>query len=118
MNEDLSKAAYAEFIKRSADGTLRTMDETGISGLAATVSDNPVIQEAMLGTYYGNLMAGDLEAEAAARVSTWNRMRSDRHAAMFRFSDIDAETAGRLAFDEMAGDPSGMLKLKERFFFG
>ena len=118
MNEGLSKAAYAEFIKMSADGTLRTIDEAGISGLAAAVSDNPVIQEAMLSTYYGSLMASEFEAEEAERVSTWNRMRSDRRAAMFRFSDIDAETAGRLAFDEMAGDPSGMLKLKERFFFG
>lgn len=118
MNEDLRKAAYADFIKMSADGTLRTMDETGVSSLASAVSDSPVVQEAMLGTYYGNLMSGELAAEEAERGSTWNRMKSARRNAMFRFSDVSAETAGRLAFDEMAGDPSGMLKLKERFFFG
>ena len=48
----------------------------------------------------------------------WKRMKSDRRTAMFRASGIGPDEAGRIAFDEMAGDPSAMLKVKERFFFG
>jgi len=114
---DRSRLAYTEFIKMSADGTLPSLDETSISEIASAMSDSPSIQQAAVGTYYSSLSSAELDAEEREREMSWNRLRQSRRDAMFRSADVSPEEAGRLAFDEMAGDPSGMLKAKERFFF-
>lgn len=110
--------AYASFLAMAADGTLGSLDEMDASALASSVSDEPTLQEAVLGSFYGSKMRSEIEGEAMERDMLWKRMKSDRRTAMFRASGIGPDEAGRIAFDEMAGDPSAMLKVKERFFFG
>lgn len=109
---------YASFLAMSADGSLGSLDESDASALAASVSENPIIQGAVLERFYGSKMQTEIENEAKESDMTWKRLKSNRRMAMFRVAGIGADEAGRIAFDEMAGDPSAMLKVKERFFFG
>lgn len=116
--QDERRDAYAGFLAMAADGTLGSLDEAEASALASSISDEPILQEAVLDRFYGSKMGTEIEDEARERDMTWRRMKSDRRTAMFRAAGVGASEAGRIAFDEMAGDPSAMLKVKERFFFG
>lgn len=119
--------AMSDFLAVSALGGLSDLGMDDAVNLAKAASADPEamgaaspadVQAAMLGTYFGAV--GDAEIMQAARDSEMAvaRMKSERWDTLFRVSGVSPEEAGRMMFDRDNGDPSAMLKVKERYYFG
>jgi len=127
--KDTKKAATAvsDFLAVSSIGGLPDLGVDEAVQLAKDASGDPKalglerpedVQEAMLGSYFGAL--GDAEVHAANREAEMGvaRMRTNRWNMLFRMAGIDPDGAARMTFDRENGDPSAMLKVKERYYFG
>ena len=119
--------AMSDFLAVSALGGLPDLGMDDAVDLAKSASADPEamgaespadVQAAMLGAYFGAV--GDAEIMQAARDSEMAvaRMKSERWDTLFRASGVSPDEAGRMMFDRANGDPSAMLKVKERYYFG
>ena len=114
----LREAAYASFITLAADNSLGKLDEGVAAEMIRDMTDDPAEQEAAIATFYGDKLIGELVEYRDASYAQMALLKTERRDAMFRNGNVDGDTAARVMFDEMSGDPSPMLKLKEQFFFG
>ncbi len=123
----VATAAMDDFLAVSAVGGLPDLGVDDVVALAKAASADPEamgaaspadVQDAMLGAYFGAV--GDAEIMQAARDSEMAvaRMKSDRWDMLFRVSGVSPEEAGRMMFDRDNGDPSAMVRVKERYYFG
>lgn len=126
---DRQKAATAvsDFLAVSAVGGLPDLGIEDAVRLASDAAADPEalgmtdpgdVEAAMLGSYFGTI--GDQEVRQTARDTEMAvaRMKTERWDLLFQMSGIDSEDAARMEFDRENGDPSAMLKVKERYYFG
>lgn len=123
----MATAAMDDFLAVSAVGGLPDLGMDDVAALAKAASADPAahgaetaadVQGAMLGAYFGAV--GDAEIMQAVRDSDMAvaRMKSDRWDMLFRATGVSPDEAGRMMFDRDNGDPSAMMRVKERYYFG
>lgn len=118
MTDDMRDAAYSDFLRASVTGDLANADDRTVALFALGVSDNPVVQESVIRTAYRTRFNYMVDSGKAEDDMMRRRFATDSRTAMYRACGVSDEDAGRLEFDEMNGDPTGLMKLRETYYFG
>lgn len=130
------EAALAQYAGMFSDGSFADLDFGSASGLVTRASASVDVAANALGVpaevaagvttsdLWSRMMdpwfSADAEARARSAVSENDAAAEERRAARERavFEGVPPDEARRAALDAELGDPSPLLRIKERFVFG
>lgn len=94
----------------------RLAGDTSVLGLGNMPAD--AVADEMLYTYFAAQATDDLSAGRARREQADADYRRSGDDAMFMYAGVTPEQAGRMQYDAMNGDPSALLGVREKFYYG
>lgn len=128
-NTSMAEAAAREFLAAGSDGSLGGMPVEYIVDMADRLSgdtavlgfgDMPAdaVSDEMLYTYFAARSAEDLLSSRARREQQDADYARCAEDAMFMYAGVTPEQAGRMQYDAVNGDPSALLGVREKFYYG